>query len=82
MAREPKVIKFTEPVGVKKHKEATMRPPKGKDLKSVSHIKDPLEKDFTMINNLTGLNLTTEEWDEVDAAEVLQLQMALKGFLF
>lgn len=83
MARVAKVIKFEEPivVGGKEIKEVTMRVPKGRDLSAVSGIVDPVERDFTLISNMCGLNATMEEMNEFDACELIQLQGELKSFL-
>jgi len=83
MARAAKKIKFEEPivVGGKEIKEVTMRVPKGRDLTAISGIADPVERDFTLISNLCGLNATMEEMNEFDACEIIQLQGELKGFL-
>lgn len=83
MARKAKKVVFGESIVVsgKEIKEVTMRPPKGKDLRAVSHIINPVERDFAMISNLCGLNATVEEMEEFDGAEIVQLQGALKSFL-
>ncbi|WP_294962626.1 phage tail assembly protein [Sulfurimonas sp.] len=81
--RVPKLIKFEVPitVGGKEIEEVTMRVPKGRDLTAVSGILDPIERDFTLVSNLCGLNATVDEMNEFDAAEIVQLQGELKGFL-
>lgn len=83
MARKPKKIKFEEAmvVGGKEIKEVTMRVPKGKDLKAVSHIASVTERDLTLVSNLCDLNMTYEDWDEVDGAEIQLLTGTLRGFL-
>lgn len=83
MARKPKDIKFKEPiiVGSKEIKEVTMKAPKGKDLMAVSHISNVMERDLTLVSNLCNLNMTFDEWGEVDAAEINLLTSELRGFL-
>ena len=83
MARVPKTIELEEAIicGSKEIKEVTMRAPKGKDLKAVSHISNTVERDLTLVSNLCGLNMTFDEWDEVDAAEIQLLTGVLRSFL-
>ncbi|PLY08411.1 MAG: hypothetical protein C0625_02150 [Arcobacter sp.] len=83
MARKAKVIKFEEPiiVGGKEIKEVSMRVPKGKDLKAVSHIVDTHERDMTMVSNLCDLNATMNDFDEMDGKELQQLKKELIVFL-
>lgn len=83
MARKAKKIEFEEPivVGGKEIKEVTMRVPKGKDLKAVSHIVDTHERDMTMVSNLCDLNATMKDFDEMDGKELQQLKKELIVFL-
>lgn len=83
MARKNAVIKFEESivVGGKELKEVTMRVPKGKDLRMVSHVQDPIDRDYTLISNLCDLNATSEEFDEFGIKEIVQMQQALQSFL-
>lgn len=83
MARVEKKIVFEEPIVVSDTElnEVTMRVPKAKDLRAVSHIVDPVVRDYTLISNLCSLNATTEEMDEFGAKELMQMQTELKAFL-
>lgn len=83
MARKDAVIKFEESivVGGKELKEVKMRVPKGKDLRRVSHVQDPIDRDYTLISNLCDLNATAEEFDEFGIKEIVQMQQALQSFL-
>lgn len=83
MAKEALNIDFKDEVEIagKKYTQVTMRPPKGKDLRNVSHIPHPIDRDLTLVSNLCGLNATPEDFDEADAKVVLDLQKALKSFL-
>ncbi len=83
MPRTNKNIVFEEPiiVGKKELNEVTMRVPKAKDLRAVSHIVDPVVRDYTLVSNLCSLNATTEEMDEFGAKELMQMQKELKAFL-
>jgi hypothetical protein len=81
--REDKKVVFKQPVviGGQTFEEVTMRAPKGKDLRAVSHIQDPVDRDFILIANLCNIQATPEDFDTVDAGEIVDLQMALRGFL-
>lgn len=81
--RENKKIAFDEPiiVGGKPIEKVTMRVPKGKDLRAVSHVLNPVERDFQMISNLCDINASIDDFDEFGAKEIIQLQTALQGFL-
>ena len=57
-------------------KKITMRPPKVRDMRAVSKIEDEVERELTLISNLTGLS-----HDELDFKEYKKLQEALGGFL-
>ena len=83
MAREAIKVKFEEPiiVGGKELKEVSMRVPKGKDLRMVAHIENPIDRDYTLISNLCNLNATAEEFDEFGIKEIVQMQAALQSFL-
>lgn len=60
-------------------KTVKMREPKVRDMKIVSSIKDDLEKETTLISNLTGL--TPQEVDELNMKDFNLLDEALKDFL-
>ncbi len=60
-------------------REITMRPPKVKDMRVVSTIKDELEQDVRMICNLTGL--TPDEIDELPLKDYYALQKEFTDFL-
>ncbi len=83
MAKKPLEIDFKEEIEIagKTYTQVTMRPPKGKDLRAVSHISQPIDRDLTLISNLCSLNATPEDFDEADAKVVVDLQKALKSFL-
>lgn len=83
MSRKIKNIIFIEPieVGGKEVKEVSMRPPKGKDLKLIQHIKTQWERDNALINNLCDLQANDDDFDNMEAAEYQQLMQGLIGFL-
>lgn len=83
MAKEPLKIDFEDEVEIagETYTQITMRPPKGKDLRNISHIPHAIDRDLTLVSNLCGLNATPEDFDEADAKVVLDLQKALKSFL-
>jgi hypothetical protein len=83
MAREPLVIEFDEAVEIagKTYEKVTMRVPKGKDLKRVTHIADVYSRDCTMISNLCDLNASVEDFDEIEVLYINQLQAGLRSFL-
>jgi len=45
-------------------RKITMRPPKVRDMRAVSKIEDKVERELTLISNLTGLS--PDELDELD----------------
>jgi hypothetical protein len=61
-------------------RKITMRPPKVRDMRAVSKIEDKVERELTLISNLTGLS--PDELDELDFKEYKKLQEALGGFLY
>lgn len=83
MAKTPIIIRFDEKVEIagKEYTEITMQVPKGKHLRSVSHIVNPIDRDLTLISNLCGLNATPEDFDEADAGVIIELQKNLQSFL-
>ena len=56
-----------------------MRKPKVRDMRAVGDITNEVEREMTLIGNLT--NLTFDELDELDYNEYKKLQDALAGFL-
>jgi hypothetical protein len=81
--REAKKIEFVQPITIdgKEIKEVTMRVPKGKDLALVATIRDQYIADITLISNLCNLNATAEDFEDVDAAEIILLRAYLQSFL-
>lgn len=56
-----------------------LRPPKVRDMRIVSHIKNDVEQEMSLIGNLTGL--TMEELDEMTFKDYGLIQSELKSFL-
>lgn len=83
MGKQAKDIKFDEAVEIagKEYNKVTMEAPKGKHLRAVAHIVNPIDRDLTLISNLCGLNATPEDFDEADAVVVVKLQQNLQSFL-
>ncbi len=83
MARKPIKIELNDAIVVdgKEITQVEMRVPKVKDLKAVAHIQDEVERESTLISNLTGLCVTPQEVEEWDASSYMQLVGALRAFL-
>lgn len=59
-------------------KTVTMREPKVRDMVAVKHIKDDIDREMTLIGNLT--EMSEEELSDLPWASYQQLQEAFKGF--
>lgn len=68
-----KEIKFSD------GKVVTMRPPKVKDMRVVSAIKDQFDQDVRMFCNLTGM--TPEEIEELPLKDFNMMQKEFADFL-
>ncbi len=79
--REAKKIIFEQAIIVdgKEITEVTMRVPKVKDMFSVDHIEDKIEREIALISNLTGIPMTVDDTEEWDVAEYMALQSTLRG---
>ncbi len=66
-------------IGDKDIKQITLREPKVKDLKAISHIHDELEQTTTLIANLGGFTL--EEVEDLPTHIYFKLSDLLKPFL-
>ncbi|ALV25038.1 putative protein, FluMu gp41 family [Campylobacter iguaniorum] len=60
-------------------KNIEMREPKVRDMRIVSQINNPADKELSLISNLTGLS--SDELDELNMKEYAKLQKGLQDFL-
>lgn len=58
----------------------TLRSPKVRDIRAVSHIEEDQEREFTLFCNLTGL--TPEEMDDLDYGDYVKIQDVYMGLAF
>lgn len=59
--------------------EIEIRKPKLRDIKAINNIKDALEKESTLLSNLTGK--TMEELDDMLFSDYSLLSMEINSFL-
>ncbi len=59
-------------------KVVQMRSPKVRDVRAVGHIKDPEEREYNLISNLTGMSL--DEIDDLEVKDFTKLDEELQSF--